>query len=180
MSHKLYTLVSTRGYVGTFLTQEEVQQAKVPYPAIPFATFLFPRSEGQVEFVWAVFYPDIHMVAYISNDKDKATRVQHALSVIGLSEIEDIDYAKIPVGVIPEGVQDELKSWNTAMTTQLSTEEIAKLSRMDNTMSRDIAHDHETVIEFLGIDECEMEPAEQGGMEPVEQGPVEQGQGAIE
>jgi hypothetical protein len=113
---KLYVVSDSAGYVGTFLSKNDVASCVVnKYPHVNFLVSEFPFEEsGDQHYVWVVLYRDIDHVAFVSNDINKAIKTQSLLNHIELSYTDSIDFWKQNLGSLTELVSERLHYQNEA------------------------------------------------------------------
>jgi len=107
----LHVVSDSAGYVGTFPTLSAAHLAVVQkYPLTPFLIQKFAVAPGSTDSVWVVLYRDLDAVAFVSNDREAAVRVQAAYASIGLAYDDSIDYWEQPVGVVATGAARRLEA----------------------------------------------------------------------
>lgn len=113
---KLYVISDSAGYVGTFLSKNDVASCVVnKYPHVNFLVSEFPFEEsGDQQYVWVVLFRDIDHVAFVSNDINKAIGKQKLLNRIELSYSDSIDYWKQNIGSLTDSVSERLHYQNEA------------------------------------------------------------------
>lgn len=79
-----------------------------PHPLVPYITLRFAAAPGPVSAVWVVLYRDLDAVAFVSNDRGEAARVQQVYASVGLAYDDDIDYWEQPFGVVAPRAAERL------------------------------------------------------------------------
>jgi len=99
----LYVLSDNVGYVGTYYSISDIEEITSAYYLVTFMVQCFKVSKKSGLFdVWVVLYKDIDAVAYVSNNKNDASKVHATLMQMGIAYIDSIDYWKQRVGLSPQ------------------------------------------------------------------------------
>ena len=96
----LYVLSDNVGYVGTYYSISDIEEITSSYNLVTFMIQCFKTSKKSDLFtVWVVLYKDIDAVAFVSNNREDAIKVQSTLMQVGITYIDSIDYWKQTVGL---------------------------------------------------------------------------------
>jgi hypothetical protein len=106
----LYVLSDGHGFVGAFLSASGAESVVRENPLIPFIVQKFPTQPGPVSTVWVVLYRDIDAVAFVSNSRDEAVRVQDVYGKVGLTYPDSIDHWEHPVGIVAAPAAERMKT----------------------------------------------------------------------
>jgi hypothetical protein len=112
----LFVVSSAEGFVGAFLSPGAAGEATLGrFPSVPFVVQRFPLAPGPREAVWCVLYKgDCSAIAFASNDRAEAVRVQEIYARIGAVYDDDIDHWEAPVGRVAEPIAERLGSLHRA------------------------------------------------------------------
>jgi hypothetical protein len=103
------TVMSDRfGFVGAFPSDAAATAVAQRYPGVPLLAHRFPAADGPADAVWVVLYRDSDAVAFVSNSRAEAARVQAAYVAVGLAHDEPLDYWEQPLGAIAGPTLDRL------------------------------------------------------------------------
>jgi len=120
----LCVVSDSAGYVGTFSSLEAASAAVLKkHPFTPFLVQKFPVAPGPVDTVWVVLYRDLDAVAFVSNDRAEALRVQGIFANVGLTYVDSIDYWEQPIGTIAKAASDRLDSQTRAQLMYIGDDE---------------------------------------------------------
>ncbi len=122
-----YVLSDGHGFVGAFYSAAAAEEKVAEYNLIPFLVQRFGVAPGPVGTIWVVLYRDIDAVAFVSNSRAEAERVQTVYNQIGLTYTDSIDYWEHPANMVSDAVNERLKSFSRAHTMyagELSPEEL--------------------------------------------------------
>jgi hypothetical protein len=96
----LYVLSDNAGYVGTYYSISDIEEITSSYNLVPFVVQCFKTSKYSDLFtVWVVLYKDIDAVAFVSNNRNDAIKVQNILLNLNITYSDDIDYWKQTIGL---------------------------------------------------------------------------------
>jgi len=105
-----YVLSDSNGFVGAFYTADDANAVVQQYSPIPFIIRRFEVSPGPVSMIWVVLFRDIDAVAFVSNCRAEAERMQNIYIRVGLSYSDSIDYWEHPANKIPKAVFERLEA----------------------------------------------------------------------
>ena len=115
-----YAVSDAHGLVGTFMTEFEIEEKLLrPYPIVEFLIQRFPLASGSVDQVWAVIYLN-GVIAYVSNSRSEALRIQTAMAKIGIVFDENIDFWQHPMGKLVTAAEERLDSISQAHSMYMS------------------------------------------------------------
>ena len=107
----LYAVSDCRGFVGAFYTMGLAIEGVVrKYAPTPFLIQRFPVAPGAFDRVWCVIRRGDDSIAFMSNDKAEATRVQQLYAAVGLVYEDDVSYWEQPAGAIIPPARERLES----------------------------------------------------------------------
>jgi len=134
----IYVVSDGNGYIGAYPSAAVAEAAMRPHPLIPFIIQRFAVAPGPVDSVWVVLYRDLDAVAFVSNDREEAARVQQIYAGVGLAYPDEIDYWEQPFGVMAKSAAERLdvqtrayQSWAGASEADLHAAEEADLARAE-------------------------------------------------
>lgn len=131
----LYVVSDNFGFVGAFSSAAFAEELVLrKYPSIPFITQRFPTIPGPCDSVWVVLYRDIDAVAFVSNSRSEAERVQGVYQRVGLSYPDSIDHWEQALNVVSKPAEDRLIPRHRAhlmYAGPLTTEEVEKMEAAD-------------------------------------------------
>ena len=90
-----------------------------------------PKCKDDLLTVWVILYKDLDAVAFVTNNKNIALKVQTVYAKIGLTYDDDIDYWKQPIGLSP-AAKNRLDMIHSAQARELFDEEYNKLLKKMN------------------------------------------------
>ena len=96
--------------MGAFYTADGANAIVQQYSPIPFIIRRFEVSPGPVSMIWVVLFRDIDAVAFVSNCRAEAERMQNIYIRVGLSYSDSIDYWEHPANKIPKAVFERLEA----------------------------------------------------------------------
>ena len=99
----IYAISDNVGYVGSFYSISDIGDVVRTFPLMKFVVHCFKTSKEIEDLftIWVILYHTIDAVAYVTNSREDAIKVQKAYAKIGLSYEDDIDYWKQPIGLSP-------------------------------------------------------------------------------
>jgi hypothetical protein len=110
-----YVVSDGRGYVGAFYTPAAAAAIATEYPLIPLLVQRFAVSPAAPpETVWVVILRELDSVAFVSNDRAEAARVQEAYGRLGLAYPDSIDYWEQPANTVARDAALRLKTISDA------------------------------------------------------------------
>ncbi len=139
MTEALYffTVSDHGGYVGAFETEcEVVEHVARKYLPLTFVVQRWKRhthsgNKQSEKNIWLVLFRDIDHIAFASDDKTEAERVQRAYAQINAVYDDDIGYWVQSLGTVSEPAQQRLDAQLRAVRTALTEEEFARMERED-------------------------------------------------
>jgi hypothetical protein len=88
------------GYVGTFTNVAAVSEIRSTHSTIPFIVQKYPIApENALDKVWIVLFSANDAVAFVSNSREEAVRIQRLYLNVGLAHEGDIGYWEQPIGL---------------------------------------------------------------------------------
>jgi hypothetical protein len=109
-----YVLSDSSGFVGAFYTIQDAAREVLKYNLIPFIVQKFSVAPGPVDRVWVVLYRDLDAVAFVSNNREEAEKVQLIYGRVGLSYPDYIDYWEQYANTINPNIVIRLESLSNA------------------------------------------------------------------
>jgi hypothetical protein len=109
-----YVLSDSSGFVGAFYTIQDAAREVLKYNLIPFIVQKFSVAPGPVDRVWVVLYRDLDAVAFVSNNREEAEKVQLIYGRVGLSYPDYIDYWEQYANTINPNIIIRLESLSRA------------------------------------------------------------------
>jgi hypothetical protein len=119
-----YVLSDSQGYVGTFYSAKAAKDIVQKYSPIPFIIQQFGVASGPVATVWIVLYRDIDSVAFVSNSRAEAERVQGIYNTVGLAYPDSIDYWEHSANRCTRSALDRLETLREVHSTVFDPEEM--------------------------------------------------------
>jgi len=119
-----YVLSDSQGYVGTFYSAKSAKDIVQKYSPIPFIIQQFGVASGPVATVWIVLYRDIDSVAFVSNSRAEAERVQGIYNTVGLAYPDSIDYWEHSANRCTRSALDRLETLREVHSTVFDPEEM--------------------------------------------------------
>jgi hypothetical protein len=119
-----YVLSDSQGYVGTFYSAKAAKDIVQKYSPIPFIIQQFGVASGPVATVWIVLYRDIDSVAFVSNSRAEAERVQGVYNTVGLAYPDSIDYWEHSANRCTRSALDRLETLREVHSTVFDPEEM--------------------------------------------------------
>ena len=111
----LFVISDSDGFIGAFLSLSEAKVTVLnKHPLIPFLVQRFKLAKTGVETVWIVPYNGSNAIAFASNDRTEAERVQKSLNLVGLTYTDSIDYWEQPIGRVVPSANERLLSIDRA------------------------------------------------------------------
>ena len=131
-----YCVVSDNmGFVGAFYTAESVAAMTTKHHSIPFLIQRYRVAPGPVATVWVVLYRDLDAVAFVTNDRAEAEKVQEMYGRIGLAYSDSIDYWEHRADTVNKAAEERLNSLSRAHAMYLgggaSAEELREAELKD-------------------------------------------------
>ena len=98
----IYTISDNVGYIGSFYSISDIEDTAKAYPLVPLMVQCFKTSISSDIFnVWVILYKEIDAVAFVTNNRDDAIKMQATYKKIGLTYEDDVDYWQKPIGLSP-------------------------------------------------------------------------------
>jgi hypothetical protein len=119
-----YVLSDSQGYVGTFYSAKAAKEIVQKYSPVPFIIQQFGVASGPVATVWVVLYRDIDSVAFVSNSRAEAERVQGIYNKVGLAYPDSIDYWEHSANRCTRSALDRLETLREVHNTVFDPEEM--------------------------------------------------------
>ena len=115
MAADIIVVSDSYGFVGAFKSIGEAKdKVLIKYQLLPFLVQKFPLNETAGDNVWVIPYRDTNAVAFVSNDRDKALKMQKALQNVNLTYQDSIDYWEQPLGRVVPAADERMASVNRA------------------------------------------------------------------
>uniref|UniRef100_A0A6C0I049 Uncharacterized protein n=1 Tax=viral metagenome TaxID=1070528 RepID=A0A6C0I049_9ZZZZ len=115
----LYVLSDNVGYVGTYYSISDIEEITSAYHLVTFIVQCFKTSKtSDLLKVWVVLYKDIDAVAFVSNNREDALKVQSTLMQVGITYIDSIDCWKQNIG-LSKSAKDRLDAIHSIKTLKL-------------------------------------------------------------
>ena len=105
-----HVLSDSNGFVGAFYTADDANAIVGKYSPTPFLIRRFEVSPGPVSTIWVVLFRDIDAVAFVSNCRAEAERIQNVYGRVGLSYSDSIDYWEHPANKISKAAFERLEA----------------------------------------------------------------------
>jgi hypothetical protein len=96
--------------VGAFYTADDANAIVQQYSPTPFLIRRFEVFPGPVSMIWVVLFRDIDAVAFVSNCRAEAERIQNIYGRVGLSYSDSIDYWEHPANKISKSAFERLEA----------------------------------------------------------------------
>ena len=109
-----HVLSDNCGFIGAFYSADDVNTILSKYTLIPLLIQRFEVAPGPVATIWVVLYRDLDSVAFVSNSRAEAERIQGLYNRIGLAYIDSIDYWEHPANKISKAAADRLETLSEA------------------------------------------------------------------
>ena len=109
-----HVLSDIHGFVGAFSSAKAADLVVQKFAPIPFIIQRFETAPGPVDTIWVVLYRDLDSVAFLSNDRAEAERVQGIYNSVDLSYIDSIDYWEHPVDKLTRVASERLELLTSA------------------------------------------------------------------
>ena len=119
-----YVLSDSQGYIGTFYSAKTAKEIVQKYSPVPFIIQRFGVASGPVATVWIVLYRDIDSVAFVSNSRAEAERVQGIYNNVGLAYPDSIDYWEHSANRCTRSALDRLETLREVHSTVFDPEEM--------------------------------------------------------
>ena len=129
-----YVLSDSSGFVGAFYTIQDAEKEILKYNLIPFIVQKFSVAPGPIDKVWVVLYRDLDAVAFVSNNREEAEKVQLIYGRVGLSYPDYIDYWEQYANTINPNIVIRLESLSEAHSNCVgeASEEELKQRELDD------------------------------------------------
>ena len=105
----IYSISDNVGYVGSFYSISDIEDVIKKYPLMKFIVYCFkttkPTTVDLSTTVWIILYHTTDAVAYVTNCREDAVKVQQTYLKVGLTYEDDVDYWKQPIGLSPSAVE---------------------------------------------------------------------------
>lgn len=109
-----HVLSDSRGFVGAFYSADDVNAIVRKHSLVPFLVQRFEVAPGPVATIWVVLYRDLDAVAFVSNSRAEAERVQSVYNRVGLAYIDSIDYWEHPANKLSKSAAERLETLSDA------------------------------------------------------------------
>jgi hypothetical protein len=117
-------LSDSQGYVGAFYSAKAANEIVQKFSPVPFIIQRFEVAPGSVVTVWIVLYRDIDSVAFVSNSRTEAERVQAIYNRVGLAYPDSIDYWEQPANKCTSRALDHLETLRSIHDTVFDPEDM--------------------------------------------------------
>lgn len=129
-----YAVSDSSGLIGVFSTLMDVCLVFDRFKTIKFIVQKFDVVKDKpTKEVWVVLYKNVNAVAYLSNDRDAALKIQEDYGRVGFTYDDDIDNWKISINSIIKLEEDRLDMFNRIndLYANMSDEELAKFQMVN-------------------------------------------------
>jgi len=126
-----YVVSDSSGFVGAFYSEAAARAETDKYHLVPFITQRFGVAPGPTATVWVVLYRDIDAVAFVTNSRAEAVKVQEMFASVGLAYTDPIDCWEQPANAVTEGTAARLGALSRAHTMYVGPAALEALQEKD-------------------------------------------------
>jgi hypothetical protein len=113
----LYCVSYTNGIIGVFSSMEKVHELVLNcFFSLPFVIQVFKKdtvdnTDTDTDLVWIITYKQSDTVAYVTNNRDKASEAYRTLNVIGKTYEDSLEFCEQKIDTISDVARVVLESF---------------------------------------------------------------------